>query len=168
MERKSRLVLLLGISAAIASSSAFAHHSFAMFDQTQCLKLTGTVRAYEFHYPHTWLWLAVEDSNHKMTIWGMQGASPPMMAQQGFTEDAFKVGDKITVVYNPLKDGRKGGSLQQAILGNGQVLKGVGDYQSCDKPNGASDKTAPSKTATYSDIFGNSRVNPATPPAPHQ
>ena len=41
-------LILLGLCAAVGSGGASAHHSFAMFDQTQCLKLAGTVKAYDF------------------------------------------------------------------------------------------------------------------------
>ncbi len=108
-----------------------------MFDQTKCLRLVGTVKKFEFLYPHTWLWLAVEDSNHALVLWGMQAADPASMAARGFSADAFKVGDRITVMYNPLKDGRHGGSLQEVIRANGQVLKTVGDYEACGKLKGA-------------------------------
>ena len=132
--RRAVSLLMLGTFAAAASQPVFAHHSFAMFDQTKCLKMVGTVRNFEFTYPHTWIWLAVEGSNHAMVLWGMQAADPASMAARGFGPDSFKVGDRVTVVYNPLKDGRNGGSLQQVIRSNGQVLKTVGDYEECGKP----------------------------------
>lgn len=126
-------LFMLGALAAAASHPASAHHSFAMFDQTKCLKMVGTIKKFEFTYPHTWIWLAVEGSNHAMVLWGMQGADPASMAARGFSPDSFKVGDRVTVVYNPLKDGRNGGSLQQVIRSNGQAFKTVGDYEECGK-----------------------------------
>lgn len=141
--RRTLGLSVLGACIAAASHPALAHHSFAMFDQTKCLKMVGTIKKFEFTYPHTWLWLAVEDDNHALVLWGMQGADPASMAARGLSADSFKVGDRITVVYNPLKDGRHGGSLQQVIRANGQAIKTVGDYEECGKPKGAAGQNLP-------------------------
>jgi len=128
-------LLVLAVCGATHSGRASAHHSFAMFDQAKCVSVTGTVKKFEFTYPHTWIWLAVEGDNHAMVLWGMQGADPASMAARGLNADSFKVGDRITVVYNPLKDGRHGGSLNKVVLANGKELKTVGDYGDvCGKP----------------------------------
>ena len=125
-------VLLLG--AAASASPVWAHHSFAMFDQTQCLKLTGTVKKFEFHNPHVWLWVASEGGNHALELWGFQGGGASV-GGRGMTSETFKPGDRVVVVYNPLKDGRHGGSLQQVIRPDGKVLDAdeIGDYKACGK-----------------------------------
>ena len=131
---RALIVLLTTLCAAGASAPILAHHSFAMFDQKQCLRLTGTVKLFQFTYPHTWIWLSVEEPSQQAGLWGLQGGDPASMSAHGFNADLFKPGERITAVYNPLKDGRKGGSLQQVILPNGTVLKSVGDYEECGKP----------------------------------
>ena len=40
---------------AAASSAAFAHHSFAMFDQEHPMELKGTVQEFKFTSPHTFV-----------------------------------------------------------------------------------------------------------------
>ena len=49
--------LALGIAGA-----ATAHHSYAVFDATQKVTITGTVRKFDFINPHTWLVVAVADN----------------------------------------------------------------------------------------------------------
>ena len=53
-------VIALPIASAIVAQ-AFAHHSFAMFDQTKSVTLKGTVKEFEWANPHAWIRLMVMD-----------------------------------------------------------------------------------------------------------
>lgn len=123
----SMAICALGL--ACASVPAFAHHSFAAFDQTKCARLSGTVRVFQFTYPHTWVWVYSGAANGTQVLWGFQAADPASMSSRGFNSQTIKTGDKVTVIYNPLKDGRKGGSMLELVRSDGSVLKNVGDYE---------------------------------------
>jgi hypothetical protein len=43
------------------AGAAQAHHSAVMFDHSKCVVINGTVRAFQFESPHSWLWLTVPD-----------------------------------------------------------------------------------------------------------
>lgn len=114
--------------AALASGYAaptFAHHSQAMFDMNQCLSLQGTVRNWEFGFPHSWLWMIVINKSGAQEIWGLESASPAQMVEVNpkWTRDVVKKGDKISITYSPLKDGRTGGALNKLTLPDGNVLR---------------------------------------------
>ena len=49
-----------------------------------------------------------------------------MMARTGWTRTTVKSGDKVTIVGNPLKDGRPNAALVRITLPDGRVL-GPGD-----------------------------------------
>jgi hypothetical protein len=112
-------VLLSGLLTVQAS----AHHSFAMFEEDKCLSISGSVKKFIWAYPHMWVWLETgEDADKKPILWGFEGGDPASLAVAGWRPDVLKKGDKITVLFNPLRDGRKGGSLRQITFENGKIL----------------------------------------------
>jgi hypothetical protein len=114
-----------GIAAALDSGTALAHHSFAMFDTTKQVTLKGAVKEFQWTNPHIFLELTVAGENGSEN-WSIEGASPNMLFRIGWKPDSIKVGDQLTVVFNPLRNGGRGGSYVYATLPNGQVLGTVG------------------------------------------
>jgi Family of unknown function (DUF6152) len=102
------------------ASPAYAHHSFAMFDQEKEQTITGVVKEFQWTNPHTWIQLMVEEDG-KPVEYSIEGMSPSGLSRRGWKRDAFKPGDKITVVMHPLKSGEKGGSFLRAITSDGAV-----------------------------------------------
>jgi hypothetical protein len=102
--------------------SAFAHHSFAMFDMSKTLTLAGTVTNFEWTNPHSWLWVQVPDGKGGSQLWGLEGQAPGEMIRHGWTRHSINVGDKISVQIHPLKDGELGGSFGVVTLADGTVL----------------------------------------------
>ena len=119
---RSMLVLLLVSTTATLS----AHHSFAAFDRTKEVTLTGVVKEVQWNNPHAWIQVIVTDPRGKQTEWGFECGSPNMMARTGWSRTTVKAGDKVTVVANPLKDGRPNAALVRITLPDGRVL-GPGD-----------------------------------------
>jgi hypothetical protein len=138
----------LAIAAGAYASSALAHHSFAMFDNSRNLSITGTVRALEWSNPHIWLWIDVVGDDGKVVSYGFEGAAPGEMGRQsGWNKRIVAKGDKVTVQYRPLKDGRAGGSLGQVTradgtpVGNASAGRGGGGPPGADGPPGAGSPT---------------------------
>lgn len=112
----------LAIPAALATSAAQAHHSFAMFDRDREVVLTGTVKEFQWTNPHTWLQLNVPNAQGAATEWSIEGLSTGTLSRQGWKPRSFKPGDKVTVKIYPMKDGSSGGSFIGATLPNGSTL----------------------------------------------
>ncbi len=110
-------VLVVGALTSVPGG-AWAHHSFAMFDQTKQVSVTGTVRDFEWTNPHAFI--EVEDAQGK--TWGIELNSPNNLVRQGWKRDVMKPGDKVTVTLNPLRDGRPGGLFNAVTLPDGRVL----------------------------------------------
>ena len=100
------------------SGSAWAHHSFAMFDQARQVSITGTVSNFEWTNPHAFIELEAPDGK----LWSVELNSPNNLVRQGWKRTALKPGDKVTVVLNPLRDGQAGGLFNAVTLPSGQVL----------------------------------------------
>lgn len=111
----------------LVASPAYPHHSFGQFDDKKCPTLEGTIKKFEFSYPHTWLWVVGKGADGKDELWGFEGADPATLALYGWSQDFMKKGDKVTVAFNPLRDGRHGGSMRKILLPNGKIVSAQGD-----------------------------------------
>lgn len=114
--------LLAGSLIIAVESPAVAHHSFAAFDATAQKTVTGTVKQFDWTNPHSWIWLDVPNSQGGVDTFGFEGMSPNYLGRRGWSKNTLKAGDKITIVYRPLRDGANGGMFLNAKLGNGKVL----------------------------------------------
>ena len=114
-----------GLSLA-AAAPATAHHSFAMFANDKTITLDGTVKDFEWVNPHSWVYLTVTNDKGVPEDWAFEMGSPGQLASHGWTKNTVKVGDKITMVAHPMKDGSHGGSEMQVKLPNGTVVGGAG------------------------------------------
>lgn len=104
---------------------AQAHHSFSNFDQSKRMSLSGTVKAFEFHFPHAWIWVDIPGSKGSVQTWGFEGAGPVELNRiGGWTAGTLRPGDKITVTFCPQRDGKAGGAFTSVQLADGRVLKG--------------------------------------------
>ena len=121
-----RVAPMTTMIAMLASVALGAHHSFAAFDRGKEVTVTGVVKEVQWNNPHAWIQVIATDANGKQTEWGFECGSPNMMARTGWTRSTVKAGDRVTVVANPLKDGRPNASLVRITLPDGRVL-GPGD-----------------------------------------
>ncbi len=128
MSTQRRMVVLAGIAALGLSglaAPALAHHSFAMFDQQQEKTLSGVVEKFEWTNPHTFIWLDVANGQ-AVEQWGIEGMSPNFLERRGWTKNTLAPGDKVTVIFHPLRDGSKGGSFVKVVLANGKEMNMLG------------------------------------------
>jgi len=118
----SPLLCVTALGLAFASS-ATAHHSFSMFDQSKTLTLTGTVKSWQWTNPHTWLVVVVKNDKGETQEWSIEGQSPSVLrGEQGYSRDIMKTGDKIVVRIHPRGDGTLGGSLMGVTDQDGKAL----------------------------------------------
>lgn len=105
-----------------------AHHTYAMFDRSKTRTLSGTVAKLEWTNPHVFLWLYVPSVTNpgKYDLYALENGSPNAISKIGWSKQSLQPGDKVTIEYWPLRDGRKGGHLSKATLADGQVLGAVG------------------------------------------
>jgi hypothetical protein len=99
---------------------AQAHHSGAAYDGTKTLRIEGTVESWRFANPHCSLQIRSADG---ATLWSFEANPAGMLAAQGYRRDTFTPSARVTVVYNPMKDGQAGGGrLVGAILDDGKTV----------------------------------------------
>ena len=115
-------------AAAFVTAPALAHHSFAMFDHEKTVKISGTVKEFEWTNPHAWIHISATDEKTGRAVeWSFEMGSVGQIAVQGWKADSIKPGDKITVTMHPLKDGSRGGQYMAAVLPDGRTLSQNGN-----------------------------------------
>src|SRR5678815_1926958 len=117
-----RLAAATVIAAVVITSGANlrAHHSHAMFDMTREATITGTVTAYAYRNPHVFLYLDVKGADGEVKNWAVEMSNIANMESRGIYLSTFKPGDTITVMLNPLRDGRPGGNYTSVIAADGK------------------------------------------------
>jgi len=110
--------ILGAVSAAFCVTPALAHHSFAMYDQTKTLVLTGVAYQFVAQANHAELHFyligpdgkLMKDKDGKNADWGVEMGGAAAVAQQGITAASFPAGTIFSVKMNPLRDGSNYGS----------------------------------------------------------
>jgi hypothetical protein len=103
--------IILAIVGALAAMPSLAHHSFAMFDRSQELVMTGKVVRWAYNSPH----VAIYIENDAGELWAFEGAAPARLLSMGITGYTFQPGEPVRVVVCPLRDGRHGGAIGYVI-----------------------------------------------------
>lgn len=117
---------LIGFTASAMVLPAVAHHTYAVFDLRKQMTVAGTVAKFEWTNPHSYLWVYVPrpGSPKEYDLYAFENGSPTNMTRQGWTKSVLKAGDRISIDYAPLKDGRHGGHLLRVTFADGRVLRG--------------------------------------------
>ena len=109
---------------ALLAVPVLSHHSFAMYDQSKTVTLTGVVRQFVAQANHAELHFVLiapdrkglaKAADGKYVEWGVEMAGAAAVAQQGITATSFGVGTVFSVKLNPLRDGSNFGSRIGAI-----------------------------------------------------
>jgi len=123
---------LIVIAAMLTASSALAHHSFAMFDQSKSVTLHGTVKDFRWTNPHVFIQLLVKTEGGSEVEWSIEMTSPEHLARVGWKPVTLKPGDKVILVIHPMRDGVKGGQYLSGtgpggpLTGSPQASQGEG------------------------------------------
>jgi len=91
---------------------AVAHHSFAMFDFSKVVTISGTVKEFQWTNPHVILWIDADaGAGEAPAVWSLELTSPGNLTRGGWDRKAVSAGDRVTVDLNPLRNGNHGGAL---------------------------------------------------------
>jgi hypothetical protein len=129
---KRYLVLAAAVCAAGAQWPAEAHHSFAIYDRTKTLTIKGTVKTFQWTNPHCVVWVVIQPAGGgDPQEWSIETTSPGVLTRSGWTRHSLNPGDRVSVVFNPLRDNSHGGGLNSVtLLDTGQTLKAnLGDSE---------------------------------------
>lgn len=121
---------LLGLIASVAMAApAWAHHSFAMYDQTVTKTITGKLTRYVPGANHAQLLFVVVDNDGNTVMkdgkpkqFGVETGSAIAMSRNNVTVKTMTEGTFITVRFYPLRDGRDFGALAGMLVTCGKSM----------------------------------------------
>lgn len=133
------ILALLAVTAPLS-----AHHSYALFDLSKRQSVEGVLAKFEWTNPHTFVWLYVKGPKG-YELYSFESSGVAMIKRYGWTPDTLKPGEKLTIDYFPLKDGRKGGAFIRAIHADGTITNNEPDAPGGDSASafGKNNKKAP-------------------------
>ncbi len=117
--RPGRLPLIA--AAALAASSAQAHHSSAMFDNSRTISLAGTVKQVQWASPHCWVQL-LAPADAGTVEWSIEMAAPFELMRRGWKPTTLRPGDKVTIIAYPARDGSPGAMFVSATDAAGHPI----------------------------------------------
>ena len=108
---------------------AGAHHSTAAFDNSRVIKIEGTITQFRWINPHASIKIdGVTAGEDPDGVWTVEMTAPNVLINEGWTRTALKVGDKVTMYVNPLRnqvvlnDGSTGSLYVGVVLADGKTL----------------------------------------------
>lgn len=122
--RSAIAVTASAVFAVLLGTTVSTHHSFAMYDQTKVVTLTGVMKQFVPQANHAELhFIKIQDDRKglekgkdgKNVEWGVEMAGTAAIAQQGITAASFAAGTVFSVHLNPLRDGTNFGARVGAI-----------------------------------------------------
>ena len=100
-----RLLRVLGPAAVVGAlswSPAVAHHSFAPYEPTLQIKLSGVVTEFKWVNPHVYIEMdTADEKTGEKKHWLVEGASTSILNRAGWRFNMIKPGDTITVIASP-------------------------------------------------------------------
>ena len=119
MSKASALGASLVLLVAVLSVPVLAHHSFAMYDQTKTVTLTGVIKQFVPQANHAEIHFVLLADDHKSlkkgadgkyVEWGIEMAGTAQLVPQGITASTYGVGTVFSVHVHPLRDGSNFGA----------------------------------------------------------
>ena len=106
----------------LAAVSVSAHHAAAGIDRTTTKELKGTIKAFSWQNPHSWMEVDVVDAQGKVVTWTVEMTAPSYLVRAGWKASTVKPGDEVRVSVRPLKNGDPGGLFVSVTLADGRTL----------------------------------------------
>jgi V8-like Glu-specific endopeptidase len=118
---KLRYLLAFAAVILVTSVPMLAHHSIAAeFDQSKDITVKGTVTKVEWMNPHIWVYIDAKDASGNVVKWQCEGGAPNSLTRNGWTRNALKIGDEVTIAGYPAKNGTNTCNSRQVTLPDGR------------------------------------------------
>jgi DNA/RNA endonuclease YhcR with UshA esterase domain len=118
-----KIIAAASLAALVPATAVQAHHSFAVyFDPGKTVTITGKVTAFRFTNPHGLIVLDVTGSDGKVSEWRAETNAPVVLTRRGWTRDAIKPGETITIEGWASRDGKPYIRLRAAKDAQGKLI----------------------------------------------
>jgi hypothetical protein len=124
-----RLTIAFALIVICGTQSLVAHHSITgEFDPSKPVTLKGQVTKIEWTNPHARIYIDVAQPNGTTVNWNIELAAVSALARNGWTRNALKIGDTVTVDGIHARSGAPIANARSVVLPDGRkVLSGTAD-----------------------------------------
>ena len=112
---------------------AVAHHGSQGYDFAKRITVKGTVSQFVWANPHCQIYLDAKDETGKIVNWAVELNNPGNLIRLGWTHNALKTGDEVSIEFHPGKDGKPVGICADVVFPDGRRLH---SSQGCGLPQG--------------------------------
>lgn len=128
MSRVNCVVSVALLIAVVFGGAVSAHHSVQAQYAPEGQKVTvaGSVAKLEFLNPHSYLTLNVKDADGKIIKWAFELGAAANLRGKGLSrvdQGGLKVGEAVTAMALPARNGSNSGYLLQLQRADGRVMK---------------------------------------------
>ncbi len=114
--------LALAVAGSAMTQPAQAHHSFAMFDLSKEVTISGTVRQFQWTNPHAYIQLMAKDAQGRDVEYSLEMGAPMYLYARGWRPRTLRSGMQISATINPLRNGRPGGVVRDVKGADGRAI----------------------------------------------
>ena len=109
------------VIALVLSAGTSAHHSYTGFDSSRSETIKGTVVRTDWSNPHVHFWVVTNPTADpaQQQVYAFEAGGVSLMTRFGWTKSTFRIGEKVTVTFFPLMDGRPAGAFIKALHEDG-------------------------------------------------
>jgi DNA/RNA endonuclease YhcR with UshA esterase domain len=129
---KRALGFVVMFGALMAGASVQAHHSTAgIYDPAKEVTIKGALAKLQFVNPHGSITVTVKNADGTSTDWTFTTGSATALANRGITKvgpNALKIGEEVTVVGTPARNGSPLAGLKTLTRADGTVLGNEGGF----------------------------------------
>lgn len=118
---KQRFTMLASL-VALCSYPSQAHHSFATYDIDNKIQRTGLLTKFSFSSPHIQLVLDVEREDGSKETWKIESMNPRRWDRMGNPRDVASVGETVTILGWPARNGEDEMALSTIITDRGTTV----------------------------------------------
>ena len=119
-----RLLAIIAAITVTGSAIVVAHHSQAAYtDASGAISITGVVKKVEFTNPHAFIYIEVTGEGGKTRVWALELMSIRALKMLGWLSDTVKVGDTITAIGRPAKNGAPAMYSEVIKLPDGRMMR---------------------------------------------
>ena len=119
---KFKVAWASAVALALSAGGAQAHHSFAMFDMTKEVKVSGTVKQFQWTNPHAYIQVMAKDSAGRDVEWSLEMGAPMYLYARGWRPRSLRAGMQISATINPLRNGKPGGVVRDVTDAAGKPI----------------------------------------------
>ena len=107
----------------VSTAPVLAHHSFAPYETTLQMKLSGVATEVKWTNPHVYIGIDATDAKTgEKKHWLIECASTSILNRAGWRFNMIKPGDTLTVIVSPLRNGEPAALLKRITLADGKTF----------------------------------------------